>query len=105
MKPGKCVGRCADYVLREVEGMVSIFITADMDERISRIIERKQCDEDTARHIIDNEESQRATYYNYYTGKKWGNAASYDLCVNSSRLGIDGATALIAQYIRETRKI
>lgn len=54
------------------------------------------------RHIIENGESQRATYYNYYTGKKWGNAASYDLCVNSSRLGIDGATALIAEFIRKS---
>lgn len=101
---GPCVfvGRCADYVLRDVEGVVSVFITADMGERISRVMERKQCDEETARHIIENGESQRATYYNYYTGKKWGNAASYDLCVNSSRLGIDGATALIAEFIRKS---
>lgn len=103
---GPCVfvGRCADYVLRNAEGMVSVFLTADLDERISRVMSRRQCDEDTARRIIETGESQRSTYYNYYTGKKWGNADTYDLCVNTSRLGIEGSIEFIAEFIRKTKE-
>lgn len=104
---GPCVfvGRCADYVLRDEPGLVSIFVTADLEERIGRAIQRHQCDHDAARRIIENGESQRATYYNYYTGKKWGLAAGYDLCVNTSKLGIEKTAELIAQFIRATQNI
>ena len=63
---GPCVfvGRCADYVLRDEPGMVSIFVTADDDDRIHRAMERHHCDYDTARRTIESGESQRATYYN-----------------------------------------
>ena len=53
--------------------------------------------------IIETGESQRSTYYNYYTGKKWGHADTYDLCVNTSRLGIEGSIEFIAEFIRKTK--
>lgn len=103
---GSCVfvGRCADYVLRERTDMVSVFITANMDDRIRQVCERRQCDEATARKIISNGEKERAAYYNYYTGKRWGDSSSYDLCVNSSLLGLRGTADFIGDFIRRTLK-
>lgn len=96
------VGRCADYVLRDHKKMVTVFITADIDERIANISKRHGCSAEEAEKIIANQEGTRSSYYNYYTGKTWGSSASYDLCVDSSRLGIDGTTAFVAEFIKRT---
>ena len=103
---GPCVfvGRCADYVLRDRANVVSVFITADLDDRIRCVQERRECTEEEARRIVQHGESQRSTYYNFYTGKRWGDAASYDLCVNSSILGIEATTELIAGFIKAKTK-
>ncbi|MBO5823613.1 MAG: cytidylate kinase-like family protein [Prevotella sp.] len=100
---GSCVfvGRCADYVLRENENVFNIFITADLDYRIRQVMERRGCDEAKARKIISNGDNERASYYNYYTGKKWGASESYHLCINSSLLGLESTEKFIAQIIRE----
>lgn len=70
---GSCVfvGRCADYVLRNLPNTVSVFVTASMDYRVHQIMNKRHLDEDAARKFIEQGESERATYYNYYTGKKW----------------------------------
>ena len=100
---GSCVfvGRCADYVLREYDNTVNIFITADIKERIECVAKRHGCGAETAMKIINARESERSTYYNYYTGKKWGYSASYDLCVNSSILGMEKTEELIKDFIRK----
>lgn len=95
------VGRCADYVLREKTNIFNIFITADLDYRIKQVMERKGCDEEKAKKIICKGDSERASYYNYYTGKKWGTAESYHLCINSSLLGLESTEKFIAQIIKE----
>ena len=77
------VGRCADYVLRDFKNTVSVFVTADLDERIARVCKRHGCNADEAKKIIESKEASRASYYNYYTGKVWGHSTSYDLCINS----------------------
>jgi cytidylate kinase len=99
---GNCVfvGRTADYVLRDVDCKVDVFITADMEDRIKRISQRHKLDRGTAIKFIKDRESARATYYNYYTGKRWGDSDSYDLCINSSVLGIEGTAKLIAEFVR-----
>ena len=98
---GGCVfvGRCADYVLRDYQNVVNVFITANMEDRIKMVQERDQCDEETAKKIISHKESARASYYNYYTGRKWGHSENYHLCINSSILGIDGTVDFIKQFI------
>ena len=98
---GPCVfvGRCADYVLRDFENVVSFFITANIDERIKRVSQRYGYSEQESRKLIENGERQRASYYNYYTGKKWGDSRSYDLCINSSILGIEGTMELIGDFL------
>lgn len=100
---GSCVfvGRCADYVLRDRKDTVNIFITASMNYRIEQIMNKQQVDRQTARKIIEQGESQRASYYNYYTGKRWGAAESYDFCIDSSILGFVETEKLIAEFIRK----
>lgn len=100
---GNClfIGRCADYVLRDEPNMVSIFLAADMKDRISRTMERYNMDEESARKTISKKDNTRASYYNYYTGKKWGAAESYDLCINTSIFGLDETAEFIADFIRK----
>lgn len=98
------VGRCADYVLREYKNLVSVFITADLDERIAQVCKRHGCTADEARKIIESGESARASFYNYYTGKIWGHSSSYDLCINSSRLGFEGTKELVARFVRSRQR-
>jgi len=104
---GSCVfvGRCADYVLREHSNMVSVFVTAPLEYRIKRVMEKSQMDAAQARKFIEQREASRAAYYNYYTGKKWGAAESYDLCIDTSRLGLQETGKLIAEYIRKRFKL
>ena len=103
---GNCVfvGRTADYILRDMEGVVNIFITANMDQRIQNVCKRKGIDRKSARKLILDGEERRASYYNYYTGKRWGHSESYELCVNSSLLGLEGTEEFIADFSRRIRK-
>lgn len=94
------VGRCADYVLRDFPRVVNLFITADRQERIDRVCERRGCDREKGAALIVEVEERRAAYYNYYTGKRWGQAASYHLCVDSSILGMEGTAELLGDFVR-----
>ena len=102
-KEGSCVfvGRCADYILRDFPNTVNIFITASMKYRIDQIMNKQHMDYEEARKFIESKESKRAAYYNYYTGKKWGAAESYDLCIDSSILGFVETEKIIAEFIRK----
>ena len=97
------VGRCADYVLREHRNMVTVFVTADIDERIKNVCHRRNCSPDEARKLIESREDTRSSYYNYYTGKRWGDSSSYDLCINSSVLGLEGTKEFIADFVRKVQ--
>lgn len=100
---GSCVfvGRCADYILRDYDNVVNIFIMSDIYVRTNNVCERLNCDRNKARKIINDKENSRASYYNYYTGKEWGNSKSYHICVDSSVLGIEGTAELLAEFIRK----
>jgi hypothetical protein len=95
------LGRCADYILRDFENVVNIFITASLDFRVEIVSKVKELDADHARKLIEQVESRRAQYYNYYTGKKWGAAESYDFCIDASILGLEETEKIIATYIRK----
>ena len=98
---GSCiiVGRCADYALEENPNVLSIFIKADMQDRIRRIAKLYDLSDAKAKDKITKIDKQRASYYNYYTSKRWGEVDSYDLCLNSSVFGIDGTVDMIKQAI------
>ena len=100
---GSCVfvGRCADYVLRDMPNVVKVFVSASMRYRIDQLLAHRSVTPQQAKRIILQEEDRRAAYYNYYTGKKWGAAESYDLCIDSSILGLVETEKLIAEFIRK----
>ena len=100
---GSCVflGRCADYILRDFDNVVNVFITASMDFRVKLVSKVKELDVEHARKLIEQVGRRREQYYNYYTGKKWGAAESYDLCIDASILGLEETENLIAEFIRK----
>lgn len=99
---GDCifVGRCADYILRERNDLVSVFILGDMEERIKCLERRQGLDEAAARKKIREVDKDRSSFYKYYSDQTWGDAQNYDLCINSSRLGVEGTVKVIMDYIK-----
>ena len=97
---GPCiiVGRCADYALADEPHCLNIFIRSNMDDRIKRISERLNVTENKAKDIIKKKDKERSSYYNYYTSKKWGDARSYDLCLNTSQISVEDSIELILKY-------
>ena len=98
------VGRCADYVLRNREDLVRVFILADVPFRIRTLMQRKGIGEDAAKKLLKEVDKDRASYYKYYTDQIWGESEYYDLCLNSARLGVDGAVRVIRSYIDVLKK-
>ena len=98
------VGRCADYALEDNPFAVSVWIKADLDVRIQRIKKLYDLSDNKAADMIQKTDKRRASYYNYYSSKKWGEAKSYDLCLDSGQLGIDGSIDLILKYIELKEK-
>ncbi len=98
---GPCVivGRCADYALADYTNCVNIFIHADEEHKVKRIMQKYELSEAKAKDMISKKDKQRQSYYNYYSSKKWGRSDTYDLSVNSGKLGIAGTVNLIIQYI------
>ena len=100
------VGRCADYILRERINCLNVFITATPDDRIERLLEHNKIknaekySREDMKELLEKSDSKRESYYNYFTYKQWGAAASYDVCLNSSLLGIDGCVKVIKDIIK-----
>lgn len=94
------VGRCADYALAEYPNVLSVFISGNMDEKIKYISKLYDKTPDKAKDIIVKTDKKRSNYYNYYTSKKWGDARSYDACLNSSVLGPEGTVDAILEIIK-----
>ena len=101
-KQGNCVfvGRCADYVLRQRTDLLRVFIMADESFRVQTMMKRRQLTEDQAKKLIRQVDKDRAGYYRYYTDQIWGESANFDLCINSGRIGVAGAVALIEACLR-----
>ena len=91
-------------LLAEYKNCVHIFIHADEENRIKRIMKRRNLSESKAKDAINKQDKQRQSYYNYYSAKKWGRADTYDLSINSGRLGVDGTVNLLAQYVEDLEK-
>lgn len=95
------VGRCADYALADYKNVMSVFINADMEARVERIMERKNLKKKAdVVDVINKTDKKRASYYNYYTSKKWGDSKSYDICINSSLFGVDGTVDVLADMAK-----
>lgn len=94
---GDCiiVGRCADYVLRDRDDVMNVFVYASLDNRIDRITKLYGDKVKNVKSFITKYDKDRAAYYDYYTDKKWGNMRSYHLCVNSD-MGIEASVEIIS---------
>lgn len=93
------IGRCADYALEENPDAIKIFIHADMEARIHRIARIYDLTDAKAKELINKTDKKRASYYNYFTNKKWGDCNSYDLSFDSSILGTEGTAKAILEFI------
>ena len=100
------VGRCADYILRERDNCLNVFITAKGEDKVERLLEcnkipnAEKYSKEEMIELLEKSDSKRKSYYNYFTYKQWGAAESYDVCLNSSLLGIDGCVKVISDIIR-----
>ena len=93
------VGRCADYILREHPRCINLFFTANLEDRIARMTNEKGITPEQAEELIEKTDRRRADYYNFYSGKTWGAAESYDLCINTSHLGHEATAKMLIEYI------
>lgn len=95
------VGRCADYILRDHDNTLNIFLTSPDEIRAERIAERKDITIEAAAKLIEEKDKKRAEYYNYYTFGNWGVASNYDLCIDSRILGIEGTAEFIIDFAKK----
>lgn len=94
------VGRCSDYILRESDCTLDVFLTSPSEVRAQRVAERQGISLEKAEAMIEKKDKDRASYYNYYTFGEWGTASNYDLCIDSSILGIEGTAAFIIEFAK-----
>lgn len=92
------VGRCADYALSDNPDCINVFIHADLNVRIKNVSRNLNITENKARDIINKTDKQRASYYNYYTSKKWGDSKSYNLSLDAGKLGTDNCVEMILKF-------
>lgn len=94
------IGRCADYILRDMD-CLNVFVSAPLDFRIHRISDREQMSEKEAETLILKKDRIRETYYNFFTLGSWGKADNYDLCIDSSILGIEGSAEFLIDFAKK----
>lgn len=99
------IGRCADYVLRDNPRCVNVFITANMEDRIASVMKWNNCTAEKAQEIIEKGDSERASFYNFYSSGTWGAASTYHLCINSSVLGVEETAVLIKNFVIQKLKL
>lgn len=98
---GPCVivGKCADYILREQENVVNLFIRASLDFRIRRAVEVEGISQEKSAEAVMKKDKSRANYYKYHSGERWDNVLNYDMAICSDLCGIDGTVACLKAYL------
>lgn len=94
------VGRCAEEVLKSFKGLISVFVLGDRPWKIERIAKTFDVSTEEAEEMLVQNDRQRKSYHNHYCDGKWGDSRNYDLCINSSRIGIDETVEVIAGYVQ-----
>ncbi len=95
------LGRCAETALKGKEGLVSVFILGDKEEKLVHVKDKYQLSDSEAALKMVRHDTKRKAYHNRYSDFKWGDSRGYDLCINSSRLGIEKTAAMIESYVKE----
>lgn len=100
-KDGNCifVGRCADYILRDTPNCFNVFLYADTDDRVKRMMEAEKVTDAEARKMLSRADKKRRSYYNYYTNREWGSFKNYHLSLNLSKLSEEKAAELLINYL------
>lgn len=98
--PAVIIGRCSDYILRDSDRTLDVFLTAPAEIRKKRIAERCGLTEEKAGALMETMDRKREEYYNYYTFGNWGVAANYDLCLDTSVLGTEGTADMIISFAK-----
>ena len=98
------VGRCGDYILKDTPNTLRVFITADIDDRKKNISNIYNISEEEALELINDEDNQRRSYHNYYCYNYWGEAESYDLCLNTTKLSLEKCKEIILNTINEIKE-
>lgn len=98
---GPCIilGRCSDYILRDRNDVLNVFLHADIDVRVDRIVNKLGIPKSKAKDLIKKTDKRRASYYNYYTHQKWGDLKNFDLSINS-KVGVEKVVSLIESYYK-----
>lgn len=99
------VGRCADYILREHPRHLSIFVRADFNDRVKFVSDREVLTREQATEIIDKIDNQRSKYHDFYSETNWGDSRAYDICVNSSVLGLEKTAKFLLEYAKSALNI
>ncbi len=104
---GSCVivGRCADHILRDGEDVTTVFIHADLESKIARVMERNHMGADEARQLLAKVDRKRRAYFESCTGQRWGEANSYNLCLDSAYLGLNGCVDIIEEFLNKRLKV
>lgn len=99
------VGRCSDYILREHPRHIDIFVRANYEDRVAQLVRRHGCTEKEAKELIERIDEIRSDYHNFYAETNWGDSRAYDICVNSSLLGIEGTAHLLLNFVKQALKL
>lgn len=98
------IGRCADFILKDRENVVKVFVSSDMEDKIKRATEYYGLDKKNAEKEINRINKLRATHYKYYTERDWRDSTNYDLCINSDKIGVENAANLIYEIVEQKEK-
>lgn len=94
------IGRCADFVLRDFDNVLKVFIYANPEKRAETIAKRNDISLAEARNLATKLDKKRSSYYGYYTSKKWGRSENYDLMIDTTKIGTEGAAKIIEEYVK-----
>lgn len=98
------VGRCSETVLREFDGLISIFVLADEDFKLERVMQKYALNRKDAESKIARHDKNRKAYHNHYSNFRWGDSRNYDVCINSTRLPMEETVDILADYIEKRMK-
>ena len=99
------VGRCSETVLQDVEGMISIFVNGDRECKVKRVMEKYGLSREDAFKKMERHDFKRRRYHNRHSEHKWGDSRFYDICINSSPLGVSGTVKVLEHYIEERKSV
>lgn len=94
------IGRCADFVLRDFDNVLRVFVYADIEKRAETIAKRNDISISEAKNLAAKLDKKRSNYYGYYTSKKWGRSENYDLMIDTTKIGVEGAAKIIEEYVK-----